>query len=768
MDVLIDNRRDYCRMLQRACVSYATAQASAASEVLTLRQSDIAALTLIMDDTNHRVLVHDNARQRRPVIMTALVVNQRVAIDRFSSMSDSMLASDQNIAMRDIQDIEIHTPMSLLARQDAATLHRGICCLAVQSLGSSALGKTATCHWAAFRVDQAAATRAATAAATTAAAGPLLRHDFAESSVAWQGQSAASTGRQAAAATAAAATAGTAGPLHCHDLAGSSVAWQLQGQSAASASSKAAAAAPAPLGCRDFSDSSCPPTSSSSLTAALRLLRGSGSGAAAAAAAASAAATASSVASAVDDEPPTVIITWVVDSASANLAAFALEQGVWLKRKGRGESGLVTLLLCVRCCLHQANLILRPSLLSVRGVASNLIRLANLFKTRRFRERFKSCLAVVVRERFKRWPCEILPGQAASWRSRSSKLMTDTAAADAGLPKDLLPKVLSLLNGNTQERNIDHYCLPDCAVGCTDDEHAREQAAHLLQQLFAAPAPVPLLYRWKHFDRALSWARRAVGLHALLPAVLRSMLDKEKAGPERQSGGDTAQDKDTKELTASFAEQQAARANEADEFFSSKDASAKLAHAALLSEPASVLTNRLFVSPWDLREGCASEASSAVARARAREPGPGRGPGQSGESCESVGESAALDHWQLQAAQFLAMCSGETGHQAGTTHTARSPHPCHTPHYILLIVGTFNVHHLYHHHRHLTQSRSLTDAILSLLRCLLLACPVSAPQDFADSSSVGVACWSLSCPAVVTLLPGPSLPFLILACPVNC
>ena len=63
---------------------------------------------------------------------------------------------------------------------------------------------------------------------------------------------------------------------------------------------------------------------------------------------------------------------------------------------------------------------------------------------------------------------------------------------------------------------ITHWCPPGC---CADDHAARQKMRSLLDVSFAKLFPVPLLYRWKHFEGALSYTLRNTCMHDLLPFV---------------------------------------------------------------------------------------------------------------------------------------------------------------------------------------------------------------------------------------------------------
>ena len=69
---------------------------------------------------------------------------------------------------------------------------------------------------------------------------------------------------------------------------------------------------------------------------------------------------------------------------------------------------------------------------------------------------------------------------------------------------------------------LTHYCSAGC---CSDDAQTRRKVRLALQSSLGALFPVPLLYRWKHFEEALAYTLRNCSIHDLLPYVWAACMN---------------------------------------------------------------------------------------------------------------------------------------------------------------------------------------------------------------------------------------------------
>ena len=89
-------------------------------------------------------------------------------------------------------------------------------------------------------------------------------------------------------------------------------------------------------------------------------------------------------------------------------------------------------------------------------------------------------------------------------------------------------------------------CIHYCAGGCASPEVALQLAKDLALEILGTPPDAPLLYRWKGFEAAQSYATRGVSIHNMLPNTLslaqrakRSTLDpRELARAEAADDGE--------------------------------------------------------------------------------------------------------------------------------------------------------------------------------------------------------------------------------------
>lgn len=317
-----------------------------------------------------------------------------------------------------------------------------------------------------------------------------------------------------------------------------------------------------------------------------------------------------------------VVISFAGDSLAVNFAAFALEQlaarSARQRSRTQGHQPRLLLLLFTRCLLHQLSLAKRPAMLCVPGVCSTLVRMGNLFSTRRWRTRFRESLETVIRESFKHIPCDVLPAEAAGWRSRTEQVLRSTSAAAAS--PELDKQLVDFLNGSTQSMTtISHFCLPMCGCGggnANGRSLSLSTAIQLIQMMLADIPATPLLYRWKGWEPALAWAGRATMLHSLLPRTLQRMTGHNKDVPHDDAATDTAipaacTADDITNVNASYSQQQSARADAVSAFFAADPTGSGLARSHLLTSPYTRVANKLFTTPEDLDDASARCHSGA-------------------------------------------------------------------------------------------------------------------------------------------------------------
>ena len=90
--------------------------------------------------------------------------------------------------------------------------------------------------------------------------------------------------------------------------------------------------------------------------------------------------------------------------------------------------------------------------------------------------------------------------------------------------------LLSMLNDDwsrpfASTGRLTHYCGPNC---CRDDSETKSKLRVVLQNCMGCLFPVPLLYRWKHFEGALAYTLRNCSIHGLLPYIWAACMNDSK------------------------------------------------------------------------------------------------------------------------------------------------------------------------------------------------------------------------------------------------
>ena len=210
----------------------------------------------------------------------------------------------------------------------------------------------------------------------------------------------------------------------------------------------------------------------------------------------------------------------VNDSMSANMSRAVCQQHA-------REDGKCMVSLQLHCLIHQVCLTRKTLALGFDSYWSTLVRLAHLFESRTFRQKFYAALTKIVRGNFDYFLVQEVPVDVKSWKEakiRGLKLFSDQSHATVNSMSKryrLLRKILSKDDGDASQPRFTHFCTGQhCCPG-----GAEEALGFLVQsylELFAV-MQVPLLYRWKHASIANSFVRDGFFLHAILPRTLELM-----------------------------------------------------------------------------------------------------------------------------------------------------------------------------------------------------------------------------------------------------
>ena len=215
------------------------------------------------------------------------------------------------------------------------------------------------------------------------------------------------------------------------------------------------------------------------------------------------------------------------DALRANDASYRRE--VQLLASSRKERHLA---LRLKCGIHQIALVRKVAVLMPPRFWSTVVRLAHLFEVFSFRRSYAETLAALPCKSFTHIPVSQMPPEAASWKA-TARMLDESFTARSVLCKRQATAILEFLNGDLSCENVVHYCVPGCC--CSSDE-ALSKCLKLVVGFMSRGFPVPLLYRFKHYDSAASFITFGVHVHKLLPRVLTNMNMGDSSKQSNQAG----------------------------------------------------------------------------------------------------------------------------------------------------------------------------------------------------------------------------------------
>ena len=208
----------------------------------------------------------------------------------------------------------------------------------------------------------------------------------------------------------------------------------------------------------------------------------------------------------------------VGDALRANDAAFRSEIRD-LIYAGRSNH----LALRLRCSIHQLSLVRKPAVLFIPRLWATIVRLSHLFESLTFRKAFAKALASVIANSFIYLEVLELPAECQQWQALSDDLR-NSFRCRSKVRKDQFNRMLDFLNGDLRMDSVVHYCVGrangHCCEGPAD---ALSKCLQLIVPFFSRGFPTPLLYRFKHYDEAVSYVTAGSSIHRLLIQALGTM-----------------------------------------------------------------------------------------------------------------------------------------------------------------------------------------------------------------------------------------------------
>lgn len=212
---------------------------------------------------------------------------------------------------------------------------------------------------------------------------------------------------------------------------------------------------------------------------------------------------------------------FIGDALKANNAAFRKECQEILKHK---ESLGNHLAFRVRCSIHQICLIRKPIVLMIPKLWTTVVRLAHLFESLSFRKAFARTLASIVQQSFSYLQVQELPTPSPQSHA-TREMLKDTfrIQTNSKLRRQQFLKCLEFFNGDLRSECIFHFCIDSEQPCCKGKQDSLSKCLRLIVPFLARGYCVPLLYRFKHYDEAVSFLTFGCAVHKLLLRTLGQM-----------------------------------------------------------------------------------------------------------------------------------------------------------------------------------------------------------------------------------------------------
>lgn len=211
------------------------------------------------------------------------------------------------------------------------------------------------------------------------------------------------------------------------------------------------------------------------------------------------------------------------DALKANAAAYREECKEMARNKAKNIGSMRHIAIKLRCSIHQLCLIRKPVVLMLPRVWTTLVRLSHLFETMSFRKGFARALTAIIQQNFQFMEVTALPEASKSWRVKSDWLR-GSFRCQSKLRRETFESCLDFLNGDLDSDVIWHFCINNGHGQCCESrEEALTKIIKMLVPFCSRGYQVPLLYRFKHYDEAVSYITFVSSIHNLLARTLNRM-----------------------------------------------------------------------------------------------------------------------------------------------------------------------------------------------------------------------------------------------------
>ena len=192
----------------------------------------------------------------------------------------------------------------------------------------------------------------------------------------------------------------------------------------------------------------------------------------------------------------------------------------------------------INCLIHQFGLSRKHVFTFFKGFWSNVVRLGHLFETHSFRRQFLEAMTYVIITNFGFFKVPVgnaLPPEIQVWKTERKRILNIPVAADDifHIPSGRLARevrhVIDIIDrDNGAEPESSKFVMwSNWEVQTEQQALITVVAAYATR--FGGGYPNPMLYRWKHGDRALAYINDGYKLRCILPRTLAQMVTRAPA-----------------------------------------------------------------------------------------------------------------------------------------------------------------------------------------------------------------------------------------------
>ena len=301
---------------------------------------------------------------------------------------------------------------------------------------------------------------------------------------------------------------------------------------------------------------------------------------------------------------PWKIVVLVRDNLGLNSSIIGMEEKYVASLAVEGmDPDAIPSILSVECAAHSCVLCQQPFMKSQDNVPGNMVTLAHLLESGRTHSNFVDALKKEIARpgNFDFFEVDELPPDVLRLREKHRAILELTNPA-MDLTEDEKSLILDADSGDWDLPVVLHHCVKDrCLLGCRGcPVRSRRLVTQAIVLSIGGRMPVPLLYRWKGFERAAAFLYRGRRQRDLLQRAMRRLFSKglDDAGSEGVLVNDDVNVAAALALgeEVDFGTARRVRAKKALAFLEGDPSGGKIKKALILNEPIQSFLNAAFAA----------------------------------------------------------------------------------------------------------------------------------------------------------------------------